>query len=104
MEATISTYGGIVVSLLVPDRRGNFADVVLGYDSLKGYLNDAAYLGPILGRYANRIAKGQFTLNGVTYNLVRNDGENDRQKDRCEFDEPYLFQFGRTCRGGHSAA
>ena len=87
MEATISTYGGIVVSLRVPDRRGNFADVVLGHDSLKGYLNDAAYLGPILGRYANRIAKGQFTLNGVTYNLVRNDGENHLHGGMKGFDK-----------------
>jgi aldose 1-epimerase len=76
MEAAISNYGGTIVSLLVPDRRGGFADVVLGHDSLDRYLNDAAYLGPILGRYANRVAKGRFTLNGVAYSLVRNNGEN----------------------------
>jgi aldose 1-epimerase len=75
LEAAISTYGGAIVSLLVPDRRGNLADVVLGYNSCDGYLSDAAYLGPILGRHANRIAKGRFTLNGVTYNLARNNGE-----------------------------
>ena len=75
VEAAISTYGGAIVSLLVPDRHGKIADVALGYDSCDGYLSDAAYLGPILGRHANRIAKGRFTLNGVTYNLARNNGE-----------------------------
>jgi aldose 1-epimerase len=75
LEVAISTYGSTIVSLLVPDRRGNLADVVLGYDSCDGYLSDVAYLGPILGRHANRIAKGSFTLNGVTYTLARNNGE-----------------------------
>jgi aldose 1-epimerase len=76
MEVTIASYGGIVVSILVPDRRGNSADVVLGHDTLGRYLNDVAYLGPILGRYANRIANGQFTLNGISYILARNNGKN----------------------------
>jgi len=75
VEVAISTYGGAVVSLLVPDRHGKLADVALGYDSCDGYLSDAAYLGPILGRHANRIAEGRFTLNGVTYSLARNNGE-----------------------------
>jgi aldose 1-epimerase len=75
LEPAISTYGGAIVSLLVPDRHGKLADVALGYDSCDKYLSDAAYLGPILGRHANRIGKGQFTLNGVTYNLARNNGE-----------------------------
>jgi aldose 1-epimerase len=74
-EVNISTYGATIVSLMVPDRRGDVADVVLGYDSFNGYLSDAAYLGPILGRHANRIAKGRFTLNGVTYSLARNNGD-----------------------------
>ena len=76
MQATIITHGAILVSLEVPDNRGKFADVVLGYDSLDGYLSDAAYLGPVLGRYANRIAHGQFRLGDVTYCLARNNGEN----------------------------
>jgi aldose 1-epimerase len=76
MEASIITYGAILVSLLVPDKCGKLADVVLGHDSLDRYLNDAAYLGPVLGRYANRIAKGQFVLGDVTYTLARNNGEN----------------------------
>jgi aldose 1-epimerase len=76
MEAKVSTYGGVIVSLLAPDAHGKFVDVVLGHDSLDKYLNDAAYLGCILGRCANRIAKGQFALGGITYTLARNNGEN----------------------------
>src|SRR4029077_20227627 len=58
-EAKIMTYGGIVISLKVPDRSGKFDDVVLGYDNLDGYLkNNGPYMGAIIGRYANRIAKG----------------------------------------------
>ena len=76
MKASISTYGGIVVSLLVPDKRGKQADVVLGHDALDKYLTDAAYLGAVLGRYANRIGKGRFSINGVIYTLARNNGEN----------------------------
>jgi aldose 1-epimerase len=75
VEVAISTYGGAIVSLLVPDCHGRLADVALGYDSCDEYLSDAAYLGPIIGRHANRIANGRFTLNGVTYKLARNNGE-----------------------------
>lgn len=76
LEAKVMTYGGVVVSLKVPDRNGNLADVVLGYDNLTGYLQDTSYFGSIIGRYANRIAKGKFTLNGVEYKLATNNGEN----------------------------
>jgi aldose 1-epimerase len=76
MEVAITTYGGAVVSLKVPDRNGKLADVVLGYDSLDGYENDKAYFGAIVGRYANRIAHAQFTLDGKTYTLAKNNGEN----------------------------
>jgi len=76
VEAKIITYGGIVVSLKVPDRQGKFADVVLGYDDLEGYLHDDAYLGALIGRYGNRIAKGRFKLNGTEYKLATNNGEN----------------------------
>ena len=76
VEAKIMTYGGVVVSLQVPDRNGNLADVVLGYDNLEGYLQDTSYIGSIIGRYGNRIAKGRFTLNGVEYKLATNNGEN----------------------------
>lgn len=86
-EARIMTYGGTVVSLKVPDRKGKFEDVVLGYDTLDGYLKDTAYLGSLIGRYGNRIAKGKFSLNGVEYNLVRNNGENHLHGGTKGFDK-----------------
>ena len=77
MEARITNYGGIVVSLTAPDRRGKFADVVLGYNDLDSYMKPPfPYFGAIIGRYGNRIAKGRFTLNGVEYKLAVNNGEN----------------------------
>ncbi len=77
VEAKITNYGGIVVSLKVPDRNGKFDDVVLGFNDLESYLtkNDP-YMGALIGRYGNRIAKGRFTLNGVEYKLAANNGEN----------------------------
>src|SRR5205085_7885179 len=73
----ITNYGGIVVSLKMPDRNGKFDDIALGYATLDGYLkNNSPYLGALIGRYGNRIAKGRFTLNGVEYKLATNNGEN----------------------------
>ena len=76
MEVAITTYGGAVVSLKVPDRKGNAGDVVLGYENLAGYETDKAYFGAIIGRYGNRIAHGKFTLAGKEYTLPKNDGDN----------------------------
>ena len=76
VEATITNYGGIVVSLKVPDRSGKFDDVVLGFSSLDSYLKPGPYFGALIGRYGNRIAKGRFMLNGVEYKLAVNNGEN----------------------------
>jgi aldose 1-epimerase len=76
LEATISTYGGALISLRVPDKQGKLDDVVLGYANLEGYLTDKANFGGTIGRYANRIANGKFQLDGVTYTLSKNDGEN----------------------------
>jgi aldose 1-epimerase len=76
MQAAITNYGGILVSLKVPDRNHSFADVVLGYDNLAGYVGDKTFQGSTIGRYGNRIAHGTFTLNGKEYTLERNDGEN----------------------------
>src|SRR5437763_13740095 len=75
-EATICNYGGIVVSLKVPDRKGRFGDVVLGYDTLAGYLKETPYFGALIGRYGNRIAKGKFTVDGVSYQLATNNYPN----------------------------
>lgn len=76
VEARITNYGATLVSLKVLDNKGNLADVVLGYDTVEGYVNDMAYFGGTIGRYANRIAKGKFSLNGKEYNLAVNNGEN----------------------------
>src|SRR5438067_12041862 len=80
IEARIITYGGIVQSLKVPDKNGKSADVVLGFDSLDGYTSgpkpNPAFFGAIIGRYANRIGGGQFTLEGKTYDTPKNDGKN----------------------------
>src|SRR2546421_10442530 len=63
-EARILNYGGLVISLKVPDRNGQLGDVVLGYDDFEGYLKNSPYFGALVGRYGNRIAKGKFTLEG----------------------------------------
>lgn len=76
LEAAITNYGGIVVRLKTPDRNGQLADVVLGFDTLDDYLKGHPYFGAIIGRYGNRIAKGRFQLNGVEYKLAVNNGEN----------------------------
>lgn len=76
MTMKVITYGGIITHLQVPDKNGNPEDVVLGYDSLQGYLNETPYFGAIVGRYGNRIAKGKFSLNGEEYTLAKNNGEN----------------------------
>jgi aldose 1-epimerase len=76
MEARITNYGGIVVSLVVPDRDGKGADVVLGFDSLASYIKDSPYFGSLIGRYGNRIGKGMFELKGTKYKLATNNGAN----------------------------
>jgi aldose 1-epimerase len=76
MESAISNYGGTVVTLKVADRNGKIDDVVLGYDKLEDYAAGKAYFGATVGRYANRIAHAKFTLDGVTYTLPKNDGDN----------------------------
>jgi aldose 1-epimerase len=76
MKATITNYGGIVTSLYVPDRNGNFDDVVLGYSTIDGYLKEHPYFGALIGRYGNRIGKARFKLDGKEYKLAANNGEN----------------------------
>jgi galactose mutarotase len=87
MEVRAMTYGGIIVSLEVPDRTGALGDVVLGYDSLAGYLKASPYFGAIVGRYGNRIARAQFTLDGATYHLPANDGANTLHGGTSGFDK-----------------
>ena len=74
IEVQLTNYGGIITSIRTPDRAGRFADIVLGYDSLAGYLRNSPYFGAIVGRYANRIARGRFTLDGTIYTLAINNG------------------------------
>jgi aldose 1-epimerase len=76
IEVRLTNYGGIITSLKTQDRSGRFDDIVLGYDSLSGYLHDNPYFGAIVGRYGNRIARGRFTLDGTTYRLTVNNGPN----------------------------
>jgi len=72
----VLNYGGILQSILAPDRNGEFKDIILGYDDFDGYLMDKSYHGALVGRYANRIAGGQFSVEGRSYILDRNEGEN----------------------------
>jgi aldose 1-epimerase len=72
----IINFGAIVTSLTVPDRNGKYEDIVLGYDSLQGYLTGESYFGAIVGRYGNRIGKGKFKLDGKEFQLALNNGEN----------------------------
>jgi aldose 1-epimerase len=76
VEVRAMNYGGTITSIRVPDRKGQFADIVLGHETLEGYIPNPPYLGAIVGRYANRIANGTFTLDGKTYTLPKNDGPN----------------------------
>jgi aldose 1-epimerase len=87
MEARIATYGGIVTYLTAPDRHGHYADVVLGYDELDGYLKSSPYFGALIGRYGNRIAHGEFPLGGARYHLAVNNGPNSLHGGLTGFDK-----------------
>ena len=76
IEVTAISYGGIITALKVPDRNGALGDIVLGFDSLDGYLTDHPFFGAIIGRYGNRIAKGRFTIDKQAYSLATNNGPN----------------------------
>ncbi len=83
----VTDYGGIVQSILVPDKNGIPGDVVLGFDKLEDYLQDHPYIGTIVGRYANRIANARFILDGIEYRLVRNHGKNHLHGGAVGFDK-----------------
>ena len=76
VELDVTNYGGIITRLMTPDAKGQPGDIVLGYDNLQQYLDNNPYFGAIIGRFGNRIAKGQFTIDGKKYQLATNDGEN----------------------------
>ena len=75
-QIQVTDYGATLVSVKVPDKNGKIEHVVLGFDRIEDYENLRIFYGSTTGRYANRIAKGKFTLNGVEYTLATNDGEN----------------------------
>ena len=89
MEVRLTNYGATVTEIRVPDRNGAFDDVVLGYDSVEGYINavDRPYFGAIVGRYGNRIAEGKFSLDGREYALAVNNGENHLHGGLMGFDK-----------------
>lgn len=83
----VITYGAIITSIRTADRTGRIDDIVLGFDDLEGYLKDSPYFGAIVGRYANRIAKGRFTIDGRTYQLPVNNGANSLHGGTRGFDK-----------------
>ncbi|MEE9430068.1 MAG: aldose epimerase family protein [Melioribacteraceae bacterium] len=87
MSVSITNYGGIIQALTAPDRNGKYEDVVLGYDDLESYIEATPYFGAIVGRYANRIAKGMFVLDDVEYKLATNNGENHLHGGEVGFDK-----------------
>jgi aldose 1-epimerase len=87
IEARILTYGGVIQSLKVPDRKGKMGDVVLGFDSLDQYIKSSPFFGAIIGRYANRIGNGEFKLDGKTYTLAKNEGKNTLHGGVVGFDK-----------------
>ena len=87
VEVRAIDYGGIITSITTPDRDGAMADIVLGFSSLDGYLGDHPYFGAIVGRYANRIAHGRFTIDGVEYRLATNNGPHHLHGGRIGFDK-----------------
>lgn len=84
-EARIMNYGAIVVSITAPDKNGKYADITLGYDNLESYVKGTSYFGAIVGRYANRIGKAEINLDGKTYKLSANEGENELHGGKVGF-------------------
>ena len=104
VTAKITNYGGIIQSLCIPDRKGASADVVLGFDDLAGYEKSSPYFGAIVGRYANRIARGRFVLDGKPYQLVVNDGVNSLHGGKIGFDKVLWTARPRATAGVASLA
>lgn len=90
MQVSIINYGGAISKLIVPDKNGQPGDVVFGFENLEGFLQKTnPYFGGLIGRYGNRIAKARFTLDGKTYNLPANNGENSLHGGEKGFDKVY---------------
>ena len=100
VEVRAIDFGGIITSIAAPDRDGAIADLVLGFDSLDGYLGDHPYFGALVGRYANRIAHGRFTIDGVAYRLATNDGAHHLHGGNRGFDKVLWRAGALTGRNG----
>ena len=87
IEVRIITYGAAIVSIKVPDRRGQLDDIVTGFDTVEGYVSRSRFFGAVAGRYANRIGNARFTLDGKTYELAANNGKNHLHGGRRGFDK-----------------
>ncbi|HKV63668.1 MAG TPA: aldose epimerase family protein [Candidatus Acidoferrum sp.] len=101
-EASISTYGGALVTLKMPDRNGKLADIVLGYENVDGYVADKSYFGALVGRYGNRIGHAQFVLDGKTYALAKNNGENSLHGGIKGFNKALWAAKTVSAKGGQS--
>lgn len=101
-EATIINYGCRIVTLKTADRDGKFADIALGFDNLPQYLEKNPFFGAVAGRYANRIANGEFTLDGHTYHLAKNNGENTLHGGLVGFDKKVWDAEDVSGSSGHS--
>lgn len=89
VSVEILNYGGIISKIIIPDRNGNFKDIVLGFNRQDDYLEEHPYFGAVVGRFANRIAEGKFTLDGETYSLVQNNGSNHLHGGTTGFDKVF---------------
>jgi aldose 1-epimerase len=102
VEVRAITYGAIITAIRTPDRAGRLDDVVYGFDSLSGYLKDPPYFGAVVGRYANRIGKARFTLDGTTHQVTRNDGPNSLHGGKRGFDK--VLWTGESTQSDSGAA
>jgi aldose 1-epimerase len=99
VEVRATSYGGIITSIKTPDRAGAMGDIVLGFNSLDGYLGDHPFFGAIIGRYGNRIAKGRFTIDGAEHQLATNNGPNHLHGGNKGFDKQ-VWQAEPTAGNG----
>ena len=98
----VINYGGIITSLMTPDKKGNFDDIVLGFDTIDEYLNDDASFGALVGRYANRIANASFSIDGIKYELPANNGPNCLHGGNNGFNRVF-WEITETNEGEESA-
>ena len=100
MEVDVITYGGIITRWTAPDSNGAYEDIVLGFDDLDQYLDGSPFFGALIGRYGNRIANGKFSLDGETYTLATNDGDNHLHGGEKGFDKVVWDGVAKTTEEG----